>query len=138
MDSEILESFCAETHSLLEHLIKITNEFEETNDVRLLEDFGQIMDRIMGAAYTLNLQEIGRFCELGKKIGYKASQTTDKNLVRLAGPILADGAEILLAMVQGLIKKEALPESETLKAFRDRLKWFLDKFQDIDRETTNN
>lgn len=138
IDSEILQGFCDETRTLLEQLTKITDEFEETNDLNLLENFGQIIDRVMGAAYTLDLQEIGRFCELGKKIGYKASQTTDKKLIELAGPILADTTEILQAMVSGLINKELVPSQEALNAFRDRLRWFLEKFQDIERATTGS
>lgn len=138
IDTEILQGFCEETQTLLDQLTEITDEFEETNDVKLLENFGQVIDRIMGAAYTLELQEIGRFCELGKKIGYKASQATDQKLIELAGPILADTTEILQAMVSGLIKKEAIPAQEALNAFRDRLRWFLEKFQDIERATTDS
>ncbi|HLT22612.1 MAG TPA: hypothetical protein VKZ84_04185, partial [Bacteriovoracaceae bacterium] len=68
LDNEILKGFLVETQNLLNELTTISDQFEETNDLSLLEQFGQIIDRIMGTAYTLELQEIGRFCELGKKI----------------------------------------------------------------------
>lgn len=138
VDTEILHGFYEETQALLKELIDISEEFEETSRVELLENFGQIIDRIMGAAYTLELVEIGRFCELGKKIGYKASQASDQKLVELAGPILADTTEILQSMINGLTDKESHPSNEMLNAFRDRLKWFLEKFQDIERATTDS
>lgn len=138
LDNEILNGFLEETRTLLNQLIEISDQFEETNNPALLENFGQIIDRIMGTAYTLELQEIGRFCELGKKISYKASQATDKKLIELAGPILADAAEILQGMIEGLVKKERHPGKATLEAFGTRLRWFLEKFQDIERATTSS
>lgn len=138
IDAEILKGFFDETQELIGELTNIVEEFEENCNPELLEKFGQTIDRIMGAAYTLDLQEIGRFCELGKKIGYKASQATDKKLIELAGPILADTTEILDAMMKGLLKKEYHPSQEVLNAFKERLKWFLEKFQDIERATTGS
>jgi len=138
LDNEILKGFLVETQNLLNELTTISDQFEETNDLSLLEQFGQIIDRIMGTAYTLELQEIGRFCELGKKISYKASQATDKKLIELAGPILADTTEILEEMVLGLVDKERHPGKEALDAFAARLRWFLEKFQDIERATTSS
>lgn len=139
MDKEIIKGFCEETDTLLKELIRITEVFEDTQKPELLGEFGQVIDRIMGAAYTLELEEIGRFCELGKKIGYKASQTTDPKLLQLAGPILADTAEILSTMIKDL--NNVQPEGNArvqLEAFKSRLKWFLEKFQNISRDTTES
>ncbi|MFA5583914.1 MAG: hypothetical protein WDA09_06835 [Bacteriovoracaceae bacterium] len=138
LDDEILKGFLGETQKLIDELTNISDQFEETSNLPLLEQFGQIIDRIMGTAYTLELQEIGRFCELGKKISYKASQATDKKLIELTGPILADTTEILEAMVIGLVEKSRHPSKETLDAFATRLRWFLEKFQDIERATTSS
>lgn len=139
MDKELIKGFCEETDTLLKDLIRITEIFEDTQKPELLEEFGQVIDRIMGAAYTLELEEIGRFCELGKKIGYKASQTTDSKLLKLAGPILADTTEILSTMIKDLNRKEQESNARVqLEAFKSRLKWFLEKFQDINRDTTES
>lgn len=139
MDKELIRGFCEETDSLINELIQITQVFEDTKDSTLLEEFGQVIDRIMGAAYTLELDEIGRFCELGKKIGYKASQSKNPKLMELAGPILADAAEILNAMIKDLLnEKSENPHRQQLEAFKSRLKWFLEKFQDIQRDTTES
>lgn len=135
IDQEILQGFCNETQALLDELFSLT---EEETAPEQLERYGQVIDRIMGAAYTLELNEIGRFCELGKKIGYKASQSNDDKLITLCGPILADTAEILKAMVDGLQAPDLNPPRETLEVFGTRLKWFLDKFQDIKRESTGS
>lgn len=139
MDKEIIKGFCEETDTLLKELIRITEVFEDTQKPELLGEFGQVIDRIMGAAYTLELEEIGRFCELGKKIGYKASQATDPKLLQLTGPILADTAEILSTMIKDL--NNVQPEGNAraqLEAFKSRLKWFLEKFQNINRDTTDS
>ncbi|HLT22608.1 MAG TPA: hypothetical protein VKZ84_04160, partial [Bacteriovoracaceae bacterium] len=61
-----------------------------------------------------------------------------KKLIELAGPILADTSEILEAMVLGLVDKERHPGIEALDAFAARLRWFLEKFQDIERATTSS
>lgn len=139
MDKEIIKGFCEETDILLKELIRITEVFEDTQKPELLGEFGQVIDRIMGAAYTLELDEIGRFCELGKKIGYKASQTTDPKLLQLAGPILADTAEILSTMIKDLNNVQSEGNARVqLEAFKSRLKWFLEKFQNINRDTTES
>ena len=138
IDQEILQGFCEETEQLLNELSEISDEFEDSNDTTLLEKFGQVIDRIMGAAYTLELSEIGHFCELGKKIGYKSSQIDDTKLIALTGPILCDTTEILRSMIDGLKNQESYPDKEAINAFATRLEWFLDKFQDVKRATTNS
>ena len=55
-----------------------------------MEQFGQIVDRVMGAAKSINAQEIGAFCELCKVIAYKASQTKDDRLLEVVVSILFD------------------------------------------------
>ena len=101
--------------------------------------FGQIIDRVMGSAQTIGAEEISRFCELGKVIGYKSSQTTDLPLLNVVVAILFDAVDLLRGMVTSLQSGN----SKTLnglstKAFATRLKWLSNKFQNIDRASVES
>ena len=89
---------------------------------------------IMGSAQTIGAEEISRFCELGKVIGYKSSQTKDIPLLNVVVAILFDAVDLLRGMVTSLQSGNSKTlDGLSTKAFATRLKWLSNKFQNIDR-----
>ena len=79
--AEIVDDFCKESEKIYEQLEEMLEDYEETKDPKKLEEFGQVIDRIMGAAKSVDAVQTGVYCELGKTISYKASQSMDKALL---------------------------------------------------------
>jgi chemotaxis protein histidine kinase CheA len=134
---EILEDFCTEAEELfdlLESSLKLIEENPQNSHE--LEKFGQIIDRIMGAAKSIGAVEIATFCELGKLIGYKSSQINDVPLLEIVVAILFDSLDMLRKMNQSL--REGSDKSMmnlNTKAFATRLNWLSKKFMDIERSS---
>ncbi len=132
---EIVDDFCDEATVLfceLGDLIKVLEE--NPMDSPRMEQFGQTIDRIMGAAKSIGAEEIGTFCELGKAIAYKASQTNEEALLTVVVAVLADATELLSMMIDQLKtgNQKSLKTLNT-KAFGTRLKWLSEKFKHIAR-----
>ncbi len=132
---EIVEDFCQEADSLFNFLEKSLELLEENPvNSKELEKFGQIIDRIMGAAKSIGATEIATFCELGKVIGYKSSQIKDVRLIEVVVAVLFDSLHMLRKMNQSL--REGSDKSMNklnTKAFVTRLNWLSEKFKDIER-----
>lgn len=133
---EVVEDFCKESDEIFSGLEELLESYEESPNPDTLEEFGQRIDRVMGAAKSLEANRIGGFCELGKTISYKASQASDQNLLDIVVSILFDTLEIL-NKVNGKIKKDQNEDVENLNldAFGTRLHWIADKFKDIQRSS---
>lgn len=131
---EIIEEFCNESDELIDLLYSSLDDFEETSNTQALEQFGQIIDRIMGAAKSIGAQRTGHFCELGKIIGYKSSQVNDPQLLKITHAVLSDNVSIVESMLQNIrnIQEEKV-EGTSLEAFASRLKWLSEKFKHIER-----
>ena len=132
---EIVIGFCDEADALFDEL-QISLEILEDipANTKELEKFGQIIDRIMGAAKSLALNDIAIFCELGKIIGYKSSQIRDIPLIEVVVAILFDTLDLLRKMVKSLRDgNDGLMKNLNTKAFTTRLNWLSAKFKDIDR-----
>ena len=134
---EIVDGFCDESIELLDELESTLEEMEdEPTKVENLEKFGQVIDRIMGAANTVGATEVGKFAELGKAIGYKASQTTDPALLEVVVAILFDCQHLTRLMVTKIkTGEDAGLSSLNTDAFVTRLKWLQDKFRNIERSS---
>lgn len=132
---EIINEFCVESSSLLLQLECSLEEFEsDLSDTKKLETFGQIIDRIMGSSKTLGIQEVATFCELGKTIGYKSAQVSDKTLLTVVVAILFDAVDILRKMIQEIkTGNSTCLENLNTEAFKGRLRWLSAKFKDIER-----
>lgn len=132
---EIVTDFCIEAEGLFDQLEQSLESLEENpSNTKELEKFGQIIDRIMGAAKSIGASEIALFCELGKVIGYKSSQVKEIPLIEVVVAILFDSLHMLRKMVTAL--KEGNDKSMAnlnTKAFATRLTWLSAKFKDIDR-----
>ena len=75
---EIVDEFCNESGELLEHLRDTLDKFEDDPESpKLLEEFGQTVDRIMGASKTLGLEDLGHWQA-------PVSQTADRPPARYA------------------------------------------------------
>lgn len=76
LDKELLDGFLTDSFEIMATLKEDLNSFTFTQDPKAFEQFGQGIDRIMGAALTLGFKNTGELAKLGKDIGYKASQLT--------------------------------------------------------------
>lgn len=132
---EIVDDFCKEGRKQIAELNDfLFNLEDDLSDKSQLEGFGQTIDRMMGAAKSLEINILGTFCELGKIIGYKASQVEDENLISIVVAVLIDTVEMIQALLTKLEKKEALEMKEiSTEAFTSRLQWLSDKFKHIKR-----
>lgn len=134
-DPELIEDFVNEANGLFDQLEEILDELEDdlTNTAHL-EKFGQVIDRIMGAAKSIEANEVAMFCELGKIIGYKSSQTKEPALLNVVVAILFDAIDLLRKMVANLKTNDdsGLKDLST-EAFGTRLSWLSDKFKHIER-----
>ena len=134
---EIVDDFCEEASLLFDLLEKSLNLLEENpNNTKELEVFGQVIDRIMGAAKSIGANEIATFCELGKLIGYKSSQIKDILLIEVVVAILFDSLDMLRKMNQSLKSgNNKTMNNLNTKVFVTRLKWLSEKFKDIERSS---
>ena len=130
---EIVLEFCDESDELLETLRDLLDDFEDdSSKPELLEEFGQTVDRVMGAAQTLGAEEIGNLCQMGKIIGYKASQSPQKALQEVTAGVLFDLCDFLEVLLVN-IREEKDETDLNYITFQNRLQWLADKFKDIDR-----
>lgn len=132
---EIVQEFCKESRNQIKLLNDFLNNLEDDlSDVAQLESFGQVIDRMMGAAKSLQINTLGVLCELGKTIGYKASQVDDENIISIVAAVLFDGVEIIEKFIIKLEKGDKLEVKDIgMDAFISRLQWLNDKFKHIKR-----
>lgn len=138
-DPEIIEDFINESNSLFDNLETILEDLEDNpENPEKLEEFGQVIDRIMGAAKSIQADQIALFCELGKIIGYKSSQVKDIPLINIVVAILFDSIDLLRKMCESL-KADGNTELKSLstEAFGTRLHWLSEKFKHIDRASVS-
>lgn len=134
--TEIIEDFCKESEGIYAELVSLLEDYEDWQDSKKLEEFGQVIDRVMGAAKSVDAHQTGMYCELGKTISYKASQSMDKALLDIVLAVLFDTVEILQTMNKNIMsKKEESVSGINLEAFGTRLRWLADKFKDIQRSS---
>ncbi len=132
---EIVDDFCLESEKLFSDLDDCISKLEDNpTTTSELEKYGQIIDRIMGAAKSIGASEIATFCELGKVIGYKSSQVKELPLLEVVIAILGDTVDMLRKMIKALKlgDNNCLNKLNTQK-FVTRLQWLSDKFKDIER-----
>lgn len=132
--TEVVEGFIEEADGIYNKIEEILEDYEDEPSKDKLEDFGQTIDRVMGAAKSIEAHQTGLYCELGKTISYKASQSNDQKLLDIVVAVLFDTVEILKSMNKNiLIDKEEKVDGINLEAFATRLHWLADKFKDIQR-----
>ena len=134
---EIVADFCEEAKMLFDQLEQSLVLLESNpSNSKELERFGQVIDRIMGAAKSIGADEIATFCQLGKVIGYKSSQIIDVPLIEVVVAILFDSLEMLRKMVEALkAGNDKCMNKLNTKAFVTRLHWLSEKFKNIERSS---
>lgn len=134
--AEIVDDFCQESESIYKSLEEMLEAYEDDQDSKKLEEFGQVIDRVMGAAKSVDATQTGVYCELGKTISYKASQSMDKALLDIVLAVLFDTVEILQIMNKNIMScREEKVSGINLEAFASRLRWLADKFKNIQRSS---
>ena len=132
---EIAIEFCDESDELLETMRDLLEEAEDDpSQGSLFEEFGQMVDRIMGAAKTLGAEEIGHLCQMGKIIGYKCSQANNLPVQEIASGVLLDLCDFLEVMLMNVRDSETTHDLN-YEAFTKRLSWLADKLKHIDRSS---
>ena len=134
--AEVVDDFIKESQSIYTELEDLLEEYEDEKDPKLLEKFGQVIDRVMGAAKSVDATRTGLFCELGKTISYKASQSMDEGLLQIVSAVLFDTVEVLQIIMKNIKNsREEEVQHFNLEAFGTRLHWLAAKFKDIERSS---
>ncbi|MBT4791925.1 MAG: hypothetical protein HON90_10165 [Halobacteriovoraceae bacterium] len=133
---EIIVDFCKESAAIYADLEEMLEDYEDSKDSKKLEEFGQVIDRIMGAAKSIDATQTGMYCELGKTISYKASQSMDQALLDIVTAVLFDTVEILQIMNKTIeTDKVEKVSGINLETFGTRLRWLADKLKNINRSS---
>lgn len=121
IDKELLDIFLKESFDVNERLSIFLSDFVKTSDNKHFESFGQQVDRIMGAAFTLSLNEVGELAKLGKELGYKSSQVKELPKLLVIHSLLGQLVRSMQGILKG-IKKGQRHNSEELSPLLKRLK----------------
>lgn len=141
--NEILKDFIEETKSLIAQMQEILQEVEE--DITLasrLENYGQLVDRIMGGARVMAMDmdikdphhpihKIADYTGICKAVGYKTSQLKENvGFYQVCVALLMDATDILEELIQEVEKNSASFNLKLLvpQTLIDRLKWVSEKF----------
>lgn len=112
IEDDFLKSFIDESSEVLREMSDNLSKFESAGDNYVFEAYGQQVDRIMGAAYTLSLNSIGDLTRAGKELAYKGSQVTELSKLLVIQSILSQLHRALEEIVKMLKKGErSAPEN---------------------------
>jgi len=138
---EILKDFLQETKDLIAKMQEILEEAEQ--DIKLaprLENYGQMVDRIMGGTRLIALDikdkdhalhKIADYTGICKAVGYKTSQIRDNPaFYQICIALLMDATDILQELVKEVERGTTNVNLKEMmsKTLIDRLKWVSDKF----------
>lgn len=129
IDQEFISTFLQESSEVLANLKLFVNSFTTLEDKHVFEQYGQQVDRIMGAAFTLSLSEIGELAKMGKELGYKASQVDDINKLLAVQSILSQLNKALETIFMH-IKKKKRPDYTDYDLLLHKLKSASEKLGD--------
>ena len=140
---EILEDFKSESKALIADLINILESVEgDFTKVEELEQYGQVVDRIMGGASTVSMtmddpseiEKIAKFAELCKKVGYRASQIEkNEDFFHITVALLMDATETMESVVDSLGRERKNWNEFLSSTFLDRLKFVNSHFSENTR-----
>jgi hypothetical protein len=89
----------------------------------------------MGAAYSLELNRLGKLCELGKNIGYRVSQTEDRGNRDIICSLLLDLVEIGSEYLDEIMQTHALPDQTEIDGLINKLEIADKQYSDIQRKS---
>jgi len=135
IDKELLVDFSIESLDLVDKMESFMELIDETdNDKKCFEDYAQHIDRIMGAANSLGLSDLGKICELGKVVGYKISQSDNVALFPIASGVFLDTVDVLREHFTWMKDNpEEICATHSLENLKKRLQWLESKLKNIKR-----
>ena len=144
LDKDIIVDFQTEAKGLLKELTEVVEKLEEPGNAfpaQELEQFAQRIDRIMGAAQTLNqldpqnegLKRIGSIAQICKQLGYKAAEYKTAALIPLFAAFWADVLEVMEELIDSLEDDKGSRElAESFSSvLQKRLAWLGQKIQQM-------
>lgn len=105
IDEEFLGYFLEESTEVISSLKSLVQSFDGVEDNGNFEKFGQQVDRIMGAAYTLSLKCVGDLAKMGKELGYKSSQVTEIDKLLVIQSLLSQLVRALDAIIKSFHRR---------------------------------
>jgi hypothetical protein len=120
IDHDFLKFFLEESDVVMRNLKSFLKLFIENEDPKNFEQFGQQVDRLMGAAYTLSLNFFGDLSKMGKEIGYKSSQLTEIEKLLVIHSLLSQLVKSLSAILKKY-KKDINPDYSEFHSLLERL-----------------
>lgn len=136
MDKEIIDSFREESGPILDELEEIVEKLEDASGEypsQLMLDFSQRIDRIMGTAMTVALDDpehtgparIGQLSELCKFMGQQAAATKRSELLPIFAAFWADTIEVIRELIKKLEDKEGCKSvaNNYSAVLKKRLEW---------------
>jgi hypothetical protein len=147
LDTEMIETFQEEAKEIIQELHEIVERLEDHKGPfpkGLLEEFANKADRIMGTAKTFEsmapdhkvFQQLGKFGELCKATGYKASVLNIDSLIPIFAAFWADTLDIMSDLVS--IAGEADPTdkmSSFAPVLHKRLTWLAKQIVSLTKGT---
>ncbi|PWU20046.1 MAG: hypothetical protein C5B49_04865 [Bdellovibrio sp.] len=140
-DRDLLKAFQDESKSLLDQMKDLLDKSEgDVAQAPLLEDYGNLVDRVMGGAKSLALLEkdpdhlihkVADYAAICKAVGYKSSQVWDNEpFYEICVALLMDATEILESLIGRLTTDPTTVDMKALinQQLIDRLKWVSAKF----------
>jgi hypothetical protein len=100
IDEEFLGYFLEESTEVISNLKTLVRSFEGVESSSNFEKFGQQVDRIMGAAYTLSLKCVGDLAKMGKELGYKSSQVLEIDKLLVVQSLLSQLVKALDSIIK--------------------------------------
>lgn len=140
LDIEIVNDFQTESRGLIKEMMVTLETCEgDYSQVLRLENYGQIVDRIMGGAFSLVAQmetpnllmkQVGDYAAICKAVGYKASQINDnEEFYDVCVAFLLDATEVLRDLVDAISGQPSAELKDFVtKTFIERLKWLSERF----------
>lgn len=120
IDRDFLKFFLEESDVVMRNLKNFLKLFLVSEDPKQFEQFGQQVDRLMGAAYTLSLNFFGDLSKMGKEIGYKSSQLTEIEKLLVIQSLLSQLVKSLSAILKQY-KKDINPDYSEFHSLLERL-----------------
>lgn len=149
LDREIIGSFQEEANEIINSLRIVVEALEDhTGEFpkSLLEEFANKADRMMGAAKTFDtmypghkvFDQIGKFGELCKATGYKASVLNHQALVPIFAAFWADTLDILEELCQNVGDEDKIRNHSNnyIPLLQKRLTWLAKQVVELTKGTS--
>jgi len=140
IDKDIIKDFVDESKDLIHQLIELLESIEgDFSKVKVLADYGNRIDRIMGGAKSLAMMAppghplflIGDYTALCKAVGYKGSQIKgNRQFYDICVALLLDATETLDTLMDHIEDSEQDIKKIIPEAFLERLRWISQQFNE--------